>query len=90
MNDKYLPIGTVVKLNGTDKKFFIIGYGATDPSKPGERYDYIGYTYPEGFIKKEKNYVFNSDDIKLIYYNGYKDKKYKEMLEVVAKKEKKQ
>ena len=52
MNDKYLPMGTVVILKKGSKKLMIFGRKQMDTATQKE-YDYISYLYPEGNIKKD-------------------------------------
>lgn len=64
---KYLPIGSVVTLNGGTKKLMIIGRSqiCQDVS-----YDYSGCLFPEGYLNKDSLYVFNNEDIETLYYVG--------------------
>lgn len=70
-NNKILPIGTVLTLNGENKKLMIIGYF---PRKvdDGAVYDYLGCLYPEGYIDKKRNYLFNYENINVIHCIGFK------------------
>ena len=72
MNKELLPLGTVVKLKGAKKNLFVVGYGVE--GSDGSFYDYVGFPYPEGFINKETNLLFNNEDISKVLYVGYKDK----------------
>lgn len=73
MNKDLLPLGTVVTLKGANHDLFIAGYGV-ESSDEKTVYDYVGFPYPEGFINKETNFLFNNSDIKKVLYLGYKDK----------------
>ena len=64
---KYLPLGTVVTLKETEKKIMIIGRYQVCNEKI---YDYSGCLFPEGYLGKDKMYVFNNDDIDMVYYIG--------------------
>ena len=68
--DKYLPIGTVVLLNGAQKKIMITGFcvKGDDQSKT---FDYCGCMYPEGVLASDKNLLFNHEQIESVYYMGY-------------------
>lgn len=77
MNEfEYLPIGTVVKLKDADKLLFIAGYRIHSNDNPKKIYDYIGYLYPEGFLSKDKNILFNKEIIEKVFYYGYKNEDY--------------
>ena len=72
MVDELLPIGSVVKLNDTNKRLMI--YGIKPQSTEDEKiYDYCAVPYPEGFIGDEYLYLFNNEDIELWLYSGYED-----------------
>ena len=67
-NNKYLPIGTIVRLEGQERPIIIVGYF---PECEGEAYDYEGYPYPEGFVDSEKSICFESGLVEQIIYWGY-------------------
>lgn len=71
MKDKFLPIGTVVILEGATKKVMIVGYKPT--SDTGDVYDYIGCLYPEGIVTTDQHLVFNYEQIKRVFHKGYSD-----------------
>lgn len=64
---KYLPLGSVVTLKKAEKKLMIIG---RSQMCNGELYDYSGCLFPEGYLGKDRMYVFNNDDIETLYYMG--------------------
>lgn len=67
-----LPIGSVVVLKEGTKKLMIIGRLQANP-KTKKLYDYAGCPWPEGYMDKEHCYVFNHEDIDLLYYLGMQD-----------------
>jgi len=67
-----LPVGSVVLLQGGEKRLMIIGVVQTNPDDDIE-YDYLSCLYPEGFVGPEHNYLFNHEDIERIVAEGYKD-----------------
>lgn len=71
MKDKYLPIGSVVLLNGGTKKIMITGFCAVTNEEPDKMYDYCGCIYPEGVIRSDQNCVFNHDQIKEVFFVGF-------------------
>ena len=81
MKEKYLPLGTVVLLNGGTKRLMITGYCMKIKEKPGVVYDYCGCLYPEGIIKSDITSVFNHSQIQRIDFTGYNDYESKEFME---------
>ena len=73
MPSKYLPIGSVVKLKGNDKKIMIIGYYGLEYDKSVKIYDYMGCSYPEGLLIKNNSYYFDHDNITSVVFYGYLD-----------------
>ena len=72
MKDKYLPIGSIVTINNTNKNIMIVGYYAIKYQNVVKMYDYVGISYPEGTLL-DGNFAFNHTDITNILYEGYKD-----------------
>ena len=79
-----LPIGTVVMLQGGEKRLMIYGVKQTDETT-GKEYDYLGVIYPEGNIGVDGHYFFNSEDIEKVYFIGYNDAERQEFLNNLAK-----
>ncbi len=71
MKDKYLPVGSVVLLNGGSKKLMITGFCTVTNEQPDKMFDYCGCLYPEGIIRSDQNCVFNHDQIKEVFFIGY-------------------
>lgn len=67
-DNKYLPIGTVIRIDGQERPIIIVGYM---PECEGEAYDYEGYPYPEGFVDSEKSICFTAGMVEQIIYWGY-------------------
>lgn len=70
---EYLPIGTVVLLQKAIKKIMIIGImpsRMTEDSLVSE-YDYLGVTYPEGFMNTDALLLFNHEQICDVVFTGY-------------------
>ena len=74
MNNKLLPIGSVVLLKESTKRVMIIGL-VQKQIKEGESviWDYSGCFYPEGFMGPDKTFLFNNDQIDKVYALGYQD-----------------
>lgn len=67
-----LPIGSVVLLEGAEKRLMICGRLQTDVST-GKTYDYSGCLYPEGVLDSKEFYMFNSENIKKLFFIGFQD-----------------
>lgn len=69
----FLPLGTIVLLNGSVKKLMILARGAFTNIKGEQRFfDYGACTYPEGVIGDTMLY-FNGKDIIKVVSRGYTD-----------------
>lgn len=71
-NNTYLPIGSIVLLEGQKKRVMITGRRIVSRSE-GAEYDYQGCLYPEGVAGNENVLLFNSTDIGMIYFIGFQD-----------------
>lgn len=88
IEEKYLPIGSVVKLLNVNKKIMITGFLSSDINDNSKSYDYTGCIYPEGILDSKKLILFNHDQIENIIYIGYKsdeESKFKEFLKTQNK-----
>jgi len=76
---EYLPIGSIVLLNGSDKKLMITGYHVEvkEGIKP---FDYRGCFYPNGLRFAEEKLVFNHEQISEVLYKGLETEEQKEFL----------
>lgn len=70
MENKFLPIGSVVSLEGAEKKVMIMG-AAIERENDKKVYDYIGVPYPEGYVDSETMFLFMAEDIKEIHFIGF-------------------
>lgn len=78
IQEKYLPIGSVVLLKEGKKRLMITGYAIIDTVNKNKIYDYCGCIYPVGIITTDQTLLFNHEDIKSVYAIGYKDEDYEE------------
>jgi hypothetical protein len=78
-----LPIGTVVMLDGGQKRVMIYGVKQTNQDD-GKEYDYIGVVYPEGNMGQGTQFLFNHEQIDKIYYRGYEDKEREDFIKALA------
>ncbi len=77
-----LPIGSVVLLEDGKKKLMI--YGRLQQQEGTDvAWDYIGCLYPEGNINKDFTYLFNHENIKEIFHEGYSDEEEVELQKVI-------
>lgn len=70
MNNQLLPIGSVVTINGAEKKLMVIGI-TVENAEDGKTYDYIGVPFPEGYINSEFMFLFLHKDIETVNYIGF-------------------
>ena len=68
----YLPLGTVVLLEGGEKRLIIIGRNQISVETKKE-FDYAGVLFPEGYQSADNLYLFNHSDIKSIFQIGLID-----------------
>ena len=89
MKEKFLPIGTVVTLKGSDKPLMITEHivfsQKTDAAKT---YDYGSCPFPTG-VQKNLSIGFNHGDIEKILYMGYENEKQKELSKFLVDNEEK-
>lgn len=100
VKEKYLPIGTVVKLIGGEAVLMITGY-CIEPkgkimgikgeieNKKGTYFDYCGCAYPAGIISTDMNVVFNHENIEKVLFMGFEtelQQKYSDFLKKEMKK----
>lgn len=77
-----LPIGSVVRLKKAEKKLVVMGILQFQPEKEMV-YDYVGVTYPEGFMGVNSCFLFQHADIEGIVFRGFEDKERQLSLEFV-------
>ena len=67
-----LPIGSVVKLKKGTKRIMVCG---RIQSKVDDNviYDYSSCYYPEGIIDPKELFLFNNEDIDVVYFVGLQD-----------------
>ena len=73
MQEKFLPLGTVVLLKEGSKRLMITGYCMASPENPDKMYDYAGCLFPEGFILDNNVALFNHDESEKIDFLGFSD-----------------
>lgn len=78
IKEKYLPLGTIVRLKGATKKLMITGFCAVESDSKETVYDYSGCMYPQGFLSSTQTALFNHDQIEELYFMGYADEEEKQ------------
>lgn len=71
MEEKILPLGSVVYLKNSKDKVMVICRGAIGDEEE-EYFDYLGCVYPSG-LDKERTIFFNEESIEDILFEGYVD-----------------
>lgn len=71
LKEKFLPIGSIVLLEGDTKKLMITGFCTVSEDDESKIYDYSGCSYPEGYLSSEQIYLFNHNQIKQLLFLGY-------------------
>lgn len=70
--DKYLPLGSVVMLQGGEKRVMIYGRKQRQVDT-GSLWDYTACLFPEGNVGEEFTYLFNHDQIGRVFFVGFSD-----------------
>ena len=81
--DKLLPIGSVVLLKESNKRVMIVGRLQRQMGTE-KVWDYSACFYPEGILDPQKMFLFNHDQIAVLYFIGFQDKEgveFQELLE---------
>lgn len=69
--DKYLPIGSVVLLQGGNQPLMI--YARAVYFDSGETRDYMSVLYPFGYITDDEVYSFDHYEIEKVLFMGYEN-----------------
>lgn len=83
LEEKYLPIGTVVRLHGFTKKIMITGFRMIENNNENTVWDYSGCSFPEGIVSSTEAVLFNHSEIEKIEYNGYVDEEEKNFKQIL-------
>jgi len=95
IEEKFLPIGTVVKLKDAKKQLMIVSFNVSTQgdvydkngkiNSKGLKFDYAACGYPEGIIRSDRMFAFNHDQIEEIVFKGYTTSESKEISEFLNK-----
>jgi hypothetical protein len=70
--EKYLPLGSIVLLEGGEKRIMI--YGRRQKALADAAvWDYIACLYPEGNLNDEHTYLFNHEQIERVFFIGFQE-----------------
>ncbi len=72
MYKNMLPIGSIVRTEGAQRKLMVIGRVVTTEEND-TIFDYVGVPYPEGINDTDKMYFFNRDQIEELLFIGFQD-----------------
>lgn len=90
MNNKLLPLGSIIKVKGSEKEIMITGFYQIQVADSNQEiFDYIGCLWPEGIVDTDQNLFFNNVDIDKVLFKGFVNEEedvFKEKLEQVASK----
>ncbi len=78
----FLPLGSVVRINGMPKNMLIIGRLQKDVST-GKLYEYCGVAVPEGMLSSSKTFLFRADAIESIVFTGMIDEEERVFRELI-------
>jgi hypothetical protein len=80
-----LPNGTIILLEGGNKKLMIYGRKQLVTDEDEETiYDYLGVLYPEGYVNADYTYVFNHNDIEEVVFRGFENEEEHEFQKVLS------
>ena len=72
IEERYLPIGTVVMLSGGTKRCMITGFCSAEETDK-KIWDYSGCMFPEGILSSNETCLFDHSQIEKIYHMGLAD-----------------
>ena len=82
MRKEFIPNGSVVLLKEGTKRLMVVGWYPV--TEDGEKYDYMGCFYPEGFIDMDHIFLFNHEDIDKIDFIGFVDAEFQLLAQQVV------
>ena len=85
MNFEYLPIGSVVLLKESTRRVMIVGL-CQRGVKTNKVYDYVGVVFPEGFVSADKMFLFDNEQIDIVFSLGYMDEEQMRFLDYAEEK----
>ena len=71
MPEKFLPVGTICLLKGSNQKVAITGFCMQNENFENKIFDYVGCYYPEGVVDRNKNILFDHEQIANVIFMGF-------------------
>lgn len=84
MDNKLLPIGSIIKMQESDLLFMICGYVDKNKKIDDKFYKYFGCIYPMGINGKE-SILINEEKIEKVIFIGYQDSKFANFVDLLNK-----
>lgn len=81
--DTWLPVGSVVHIEGDDGLTVVTGYMQQD-SDTGRFWDYVGVPYPLGWTGPGRDVMFDRESIDAVYYLGLQDTDSTRMIDMLV------
>ncbi len=82
MNNKILPIGSIIKMKDNDLYFMIYGYVDKNKEIEENYYDYFCCIYPTGINGKD-SILIQKDKIEKVIFIGYQDSKFTNFVDLL-------
>ena len=70
--NELLPIGSVVLLKDSTKRVMIVGFKQKQADED-KIWDYSACLYPEGILDPDHLYLFDHDQVEVLFFVGYQD-----------------
>ena len=84
MNNKILPIGSIIKIYNSDLYLMIYGYVDKNKKIENDYYDYFCCIYPTG-IDGKNSILVKKEKIEKVIFIGYQDAKFANLVELLNK-----
>lgn len=84
MNNKLLPLGSVIRLKNGTKRIMICGRMVLRDFDQ-KMFDYCACYYPEGILDPKNLFLFQHNDIEKVYFTGYCDEEEIRLMEYINK-----
>jgi len=69
---RFLPIGSIVLLQGSERRVMIVGVQQKEANSD-RIWDYSACIYPEGVIDSNSLFLFNDEQIEMLFFIGFQD-----------------
>lgn len=68
---KWLSLGSVVSMKDARKRLMIVG--RLQRGGDGSLFHYAGVYWPEGILSRDELYLFNQEDIGILWFMGFQE-----------------